>query len=191
MDDLYNAKPLRHPRPRAPCHKILQPSLVACLDSLVDPTVCLRVGASSCEVGQRSRGLLTGTQSAMLLSRVPVLEVAMRRAPFWHQWGYRTDDGSSIALASWVDNLFSAAQSAADAVAILHDAELHLEAQRGLLMGDDSKQFMPARGATDEKLIGKGWEKVRHFKGLAHWISHDGSIEHSWNGTKRSVWQAW
>ena len=68
---------------------------------------------------------------------MPVEDVVQKRHHVWEQLCYKTDH-VALALATYVDNIFSTGSCAEDAVAVLRDCELHLDELWGLKIGDDS-----------------------------------------------------
>lgn len=90
-------------------------------------------------------GVHTGTRTAGLIGRIPVEDVIQRRHPVWEITSFKTDQ-CSLALSTYVDNIFSTDTCAEDALAILEDCEQYLGECWSLKIGEDSKSFMCARG---------------------------------------------
>ena len=90
------------------------------------PCVLLQFNSVSVPIQSRSIGALTGTRTAGLSGRIPVEDVIQKRHHIWEQFCFKTDS-SSLALATYIDNIFSTGSCAEGAVEILKDCELHLQ----------------------------------------------------------------
>ena len=69
-------------------------------------------------------GVLTGIRTAGLMGRIE--DVILKRHEVWEQLFFKTD-ADALALATYVDNLFSTGSCAEDAIAILSGCEVHLD----------------------------------------------------------------
>ena len=95
----------------------------------------------------------------------------------WEELPFKTDT-DTIALATYVDNIFSTGHSAEDAFSILQDCEHHLALSWNLQIGDDSKAFMCALGCPTPSYQTRDWA---HFHGdtftaLGHTLADNGRI---------------
>ena len=104
---------------------------------------------------------------------------------------FKTDD-SALALAVYIDNIFSTGTSADDAVAILQDCEHHLYHSWALSIGGDSKMFMCARGCRMPDSTIKEWAHScgDTFAALGHVLSDDGRIQPCLSATLGKMWRS-
>ena len=155
------------------------------------PCVLLQFNSVSVPIQSRSIGALTGTRTAGLLGRIPVEDVIQKRHHIWEQFCFKTDS-SSLALATYIDNIFGTGSCAEDAVEILKDCELHLQNLWGLSIGIDSKSFMCAQGCSEPDDQTKAWahEYGNTFKALGHILADNGSIQPCLTATLASMWRA-
>ena len=155
------------------------------------PVVELCFGTGTVIVQGRSVGALTGTRTAGVLGRIPVEDVIQRRHREWEHFCFKTDT-SQLALAVYIDNIFSTGSCAEDAIAILRDCERHLQELWELAIGDDSKYFLCARGCREPGASSLQWahEHSNTFKALGHTLTDDGSIQPCLTGTLASMWRA-
>ena len=115
---------------------------------LINILINIHIGAVSVSIFKRCRGVFTGTQTASLLSRIPVQQIAKLRAPAWKQLGFSTNDEHAVSFMARADNLFSATYNMESAVCILEDAALWLKRVWNLDINGDSKQCLAAKGDT-------------------------------------------
>jgi len=155
------------------------------------PPVSLSWGIASTTVEGRSVGALTGTRTAGLLGRVPVEDVILQRHQVWERWGFKTST-DVLALATYVDNIFSAGTSAEDAVAILKDCEHHLFQSWNLKIGADSKTFMCSRGCLTPQPDTIAWAHSYGdtFAALGHILGDNGRITPCVSHTLSNMWRA-
>ena len=166
--------------------------LAACLLRLhMCPAVLITFANCEVGIGSRTVGVLTGTRTAGLLGRIPVEDVIQKRHHIWEQYCFKTDH-DALALATYVDNLFSTGRSVGEAVAILQDCELHLQSAWGLSIGGDSKSFMAARGAPapDPEAIDWAHSYGPTFAALGHTLADNGSIKPCCSNTIAAMWRA-
>ena len=138
------------------------PLAVAAVRLHTAPKMFIRVGTKTVQFGARTRAILTGSTSAAVLAKTPILNIARKRCRIWSQLGFRTAGGGCVSLVSWADNLLAAGPSADTAVAILEDAELYLRSDWILGISPDSRQYMTARGGViaEQDLAPRGWQIV-------------------------------
>ena len=156
------------------------------------PPIEMSVRETVVVIGRRSRGVLTGTRSAGIAGRIPLLDVSSQRSHVWSQWAAKYGS-STLACGSFVDNLFTAAHSVSEAVAILSDAELHLNSRWRLDFKEDSKQVLPAHGYDDDDLFHTdlvGWELVSQMPCLGHSLSSDAGIGTEFDNITGKMWAA-
>jgi len=168
------------------------PSAAACFLRLhCCPSVSLSWGVASVTIAGRTVGALTGTRSAGLLGRVPVEDVIQQRHQVWEQYGFKTTT-DVLALAIYVDNIFSTGSCAEDAVSILQDCEHHLLSLWNLRIGEDSKSFMCARGCSPPLPQTVGWSHSNGdtFAALGHILADDGRISPCVSQTLANMWKS-
>jgi len=173
-------------------HRGFDVRLSACLLRLhVCPAVIITFARCEVAIGNRTIGVLTGTRTAGLLGRIPVEDTIQKRHHVWEQYCFKTDH-HALALATYVDNLFSTGVSVVEAVAILQDCELHLQSAWGLSIGRDSKSFMAARGAPapDPEAIAWAHSHGATFTALGHTLADNGSIKPCFSNTIGAMWRA-
>ena len=98
---------------------------------------------------------------------------------------FRTDSGL-ITLATWVDNLFSAADSAGNAIKVLSDLEDTLRCRWKLDLGKTSSLYMVCEGGEVGNC--EGWKHTDQFLVLGHTLSRNGSTRPCWEKTRRAMW---
>ena len=84
------------------------------------PPLSLMVGSQLVTLPPRSRGVMTGAQSAGILSRIPIESVARKRWHVWREFGFHFDT-SCISFGNWADNLFAASHDTDSVAFILED----------------------------------------------------------------------
>ena len=103
------------------------------------PTIVIAAKGTSCTIGLRSRGVLTGTRSANTLGRVPMIDFADKHPQEIIANGFKTD--SSIAgLSSFVDNLLAIGHSIHSVTSILDTCCAFLARQWALTVEDSTKE---------------------------------------------------
>lgn len=156
------------------------------------PPVHLTVGNEVCRFLRRTRGTLTGTRTAVVAGRVPLLDVAKERQHVWEQlciWY----SGRAMAVSSFVDNVYTCAHSVENAVAVLEDLELFLRERWRLTFGADSRKVLMANGydtrGLDISLLAR-WQVATCSNCLGHWLQSDGGIAYDLKDTKAKMWRA-
>lgn len=86
------------------------------------PSIVLRVASASAICMYWTCGVTTGSRSAAVAVRIPLIAIARKRAPEWAGRGFCTSTFRS-ALGAYVDNICSIAYSASSAIWILEDLE--------------------------------------------------------------------
>ena len=156
------------------------------------PSVILKVSSCDITLSSRTKGVFTGSRSAVQAGRIPILDVTARRLHVWDQWS-RQCNGVSFSLASYVDNLFTAAESASLAAAILEDAELHLIQYWGLRYGTDSMKILPAAGyrfeATERQSLHR-WDVTTSMSCLGFVLQGTGAITDDFDDALHKAWGA-
>jgi len=157
----------------------------------VCPVVSLGFGEARVSFATRTVGGLTGTRTAGLLGRVPVEDVVQCRHQVWEKSCFKTDE-DFLALAVYIDNIFSTGCDADAAVSILVDCETHLQQRWGLSISKDSKSFLCARGCPPPKSETEEWAHTHGdtFAALGHTLADDGRIEPCLTATIASMWRS-
>ena len=155
------------------------------------PSLRLSVGSSSCEIRARTSGFFTGTRPAGVAARIPLLDVPLALQGSWPTRASIYND-VCCAVGSYVDNLVSLAPSHQAAVGILEDFGAELTSRWQLTYGDDSREFLPARGYPEDELErnpAPGWKCCDTMRCLGHWLSSDGSIGVDCRNTIAAMWK--
>lgn len=98
------------------------------------------------ELAGRTRGMWTGSRTAVAAGRVPIIDLVLQRCGAWTTHGFGIE-GPCLTFAAYVDNLVAYSWSAGGARAILNDAEAHLAVRWGLSIKPTSREFLQPRGA--------------------------------------------
>ena len=130
----------------------------------------IRVGDSHAMIERRTISVLMGTRSAAAAGRIPIIDVASKRAHIWSELAFSTPK-RSFALGTFVDNLFSTGTTAEDAITILEDAAVHLKQIWKLHIGDGLKEFVLAAGSLSGQHFPSGWRRGEELRCLGHIIS--------------------
>ena len=125
------------------------------------------------EIGPRSVGVLTGSRSACEIGRVPLLDAAMHRLHVWNELGLQTDT-HTFSMATFVDNIFSAADNAQSAVAIVEDVRQWLRQRWRLELKEGSLEALPALGGSCRDSLPPGWACVRSMRCVGHILTLNG-----------------
>ena len=154
------------------------------------PVIYVTAGECRAAVGVRSAGSLTGSRVAGALGRIPLLSVANARSAHWERLGYKIN-GAALTVAFYVDNMYSLAHSAADAVSILEDLEQHLLSDWSLRIKPSSRSVcVPRGGQMHESHDESKWPVLQHFPVLGHVLDASGSSWPCWQATKTKMWRA-
>ena len=136
-------------------------SIIAAATSLqLFVLVLFWVGSASALVGCRTRGGFTGANLALNLSRILVESAIRALLPQLQPLGFEITETYSIAVAVWIDNVYTFSESATDATALADLIQAYLRDQWRLRIKPSSKQILVPRGAgaveTDES-----WEVLQ------------------------------
>ena len=172
--------------------RIPEPLIAAAIRLHVDPYIILHLHDHSFPVGRRAKGLHTGCQTAAVLGRVPIEEVAYARAHIWLHHKFDISPFHGPCFANWCDNVFAFGDSQEDAVAFLEDLQLHLQLHWGLRISDNSKAILTPRHSLEvpECLVERGRSKPTIFKALGRFYSDNGNTEEAWQLLKPCLWRA-
>ena len=138
------------------------------------------------------KGVHTGSQTAAILGRIPIEDVARSRAHIWleHKFDIAPYDGPCFA--NWCDNVFASGATQADAAAIIEDLDIHLRHQWDLRLSGDAKSMILPRHSTgiSAELVNKGWQQTACFSALGRHYADNGSTELAWQILKPRLWRA-
>ena len=153
------------------------------------PLLELSVGSCSHRIDARTLGVFTGTRSAGVAARIPLLDVALALQDGWPR---RASSYNNVccAVGSYVDNLVSLAASPSDAMDVLEEFGYELNSRWQLSFGAESKEFIVARGFPANELDQRpGWKHCDGMRCLGHWLSSDGGTTVELRSTIASMWK--
>jgi len=163
--------------------------VAVCLRVQLVPVIQLSVlGVAFC-IKNRTKGGITGTRLAGALGRIPIYELIRSREPSWRMLGFKIHDGV-LTMPTYIDNLYAIAGSVENAIAIMSDAEQHLQAKWALSLKADSKLVTSsATGAelSDGQWI-EGYKYVANFPVLGRLVNHGGSLAVPFAETVKRMW---
>ena len=139
------------------------------------PQLILKVASGAATFAKRSIGVYTGSRSAAAAGRIPLLDIARKRADSWAEKAY-SQNGCQCALASFVDNLLTAGPTPEAVISVLEDCSNELAAGWQLSIGADSKEIMPCKEYRPLGQIPPEWQQQETFRTLGHRIDNDGGI---------------
>ena len=113
-------------------------------------------GQQSCQVRARSRGGLTGSNLALLLSRIPVESAFSNLNDALSTCSYRLDCGS-LKAAVYVDNIYTISRYASSTTMQMELVLSFLRDEWGLATKAQSKRLLIVKGADNDGLVGTDW----------------------------------
>ena len=93
-----------------------------------------------------------------------------------------------MAVATWIDNIFTFANSATNALAMAYDCENHLVSKWGLRIKASSRAILVCKGG-DISNIGPEWKLDKILEVLGHRISYDAGIRTEWRHWRPILWK--
>ena len=93
-------------------------------------------------------------------------------------------------MATFVDNIFSAADNAQSAVAIVEDVRQWLRQRWRLELKEGSLEALPALGGSCRDSLPPGWACVRSMRCLGHILTPNGSIGPDFEECLQQMWRA-
>ena len=150
--------------------------------------ISLLRGASDLLLGKRSSGGLTGSKLALLLSRVPIFDTMAELSFGLLPMGFKTDL-TNLLFASYVDNIYVAANFCEDALACLKAFFRYLADCWGLELKSGSESLLVPPGADISKVPDPSIV-VHETKVLGWRIRGDGSMSTQWAWLERVMWAA-
>ena len=152
------------------------PLLAATLRFQILSKLVLYVGCSQALAKRRSSGGLTGSNVALLISRVPVestmLELELNIRPLALDVGI-----GQLCCASYIDNLYTASTGVSGATTSMELILAHLRDVWGLQVKSGSKHVIACKNCSDMHTIGSGWchDEVAEILG---WLIQSNSGTH-------------
>ena len=136
----------------------------------------------------RSKGGLTGSNVALTMARVPIELTAAELYETCALKGF--DIGiARLVFATYVDNVFSVANSATDAYENLRDFFRHLASRWELSLKDNSVSLLASKGHDFSEFVPEANVPVRETVEILGWIVHNtGSIGPQWSTAVRQAW---
>ena len=144
---------------------------------------------SNAMISNRCRGGLTGSRVAGQLGRVPVQATIQALLPSFRQLAW-SHEGVTLAVASFVDNLYFVAPTAWKATRM---ADLFAEALSQWWDQDikpTSRQVLPVFGAETSDVTSDAWEVLSCMTVLGHAIDNRGSVDKDFRVTQTKMWRA-
>ena len=153
------------------------------------PSIQIFIFGSKATIRNRCRGGLTGSRLAGQLGRIPVRATIDMLLPSFRKFAW-SHEGVTLAVASFVDNLFFVAPTAWKATRM---GDLFAESL--LLHWDQeikptSRQVLPVFGAEVTDVTSESWEMVSCMQVLGHAIDNRGSIDRDFRMTQIKMWRA-
>ena len=169
----------------------MSPPAAACLLRFqMLPRAVLHIGSREVPVLGRCVGGLTGSRVAGAMGRIPVEDTMALRRLHWLKWAYHLDDGTSLMVCTYVDNLFSCSTSVQGAINILEDFEDQLQRRWGLFIKPSSRMVMPCKGSRETSRDSIRWPLASTFPCLGHMRQADAGIRQCYTNVKRQMWKA-
>ena len=150
------------------------------------PVIELSVASLQLDIHSRFRGSLTGSRSAGAAARIPVECAVIECARRSGHKGFLIG-GVNLTFATYVDNIFSAGDTAANAVKLLDGVAEYLKSQWSLDIKGSSREVMVVAGGDTTFQSRFSWKKVTELFCLGHLISNNGSIKADWEATTQKV----
>ena len=152
-------------------------------------SVCVYAGACCSCTANRCRGGLTGSQLALLLSKVPVESSFAELNDAMEVHSFKTD-AFVLKACVYIDNLYTVGHSASAATAQMEQLLTFLRNKWGLSAKPGSKCVLPAEGSDVTELNGDGWTVEKTSIVLGHHIQGNGGIDISWKHLTAKMWKA-
>ena len=92
----------------------------------------------------RTRGVLTGSRSAVLMGRVPTYDIFAWNHRSWIAKGFHLTNDRFLRVALWVDRFFVVLSHASHGISILDTIEADLQSHWGLHFGESSARRRPS-----------------------------------------------
>ena len=157
------------------------------LQLLTSLVVC--VGVSTAIIAKRSIGGLTGSRTALLLSRIPVESTLIDLFHDLENLGLDLD-GCRLCAASYIDNLFTVGLGVSSCTSALELILGHLADVWSLNVKPGSKTIICCRGCPDIQAVGSDWELQDVCVVLGWTFQSDAGTGHAWQNVKAKLWRA-
>ena len=165
------------------------PLAVACLRHQLLPPLTLNLHGATASICNRCRGGLTGSRVAGQMGRVPVQATIHAILPSLMKNAWSCED-VTLAVASYVDNVWFLSETAYHATAMADLFASHLLQHWGQRIKPCSKQVLPVFNAPDDSITDDSWEVVSVMRVLGHLIDSNGSIDEDFKLTQKKMWRA-
>ena len=153
----------------------------------VVPAVRIKFDIVQFQLRERTRGLLTGTRSANIASRIPIGDACLALAPKLLLLGYKTPH-ATLAVSSWVDNLTAIARDVEGACQILELIREFLRQHWKLEYKASSLECLSVKPIGVE--IYKDYTVKANLDLLGHFISANGRWDYAWAEVRKRVFRA-
>ena len=139
-------------------------------------------------IRNRCIGGLTGSRTAEVFARLPVEDAVSLHAQSWLDRGLGFQ--KQISIGTWVDNAFVLSDSVNGATCLLNELEAYLSQQWALSIKPSSREFMAVWGAEDADESVDGYQNVKVFKALGHFVQYNGSVEICFKNAVNNAWRS-
>ena len=123
-------------------------------------------------IRNRCIGGLTGSRTAEVFARLPVEDAVSLHAQSWLDRGLGFQ--KQISIGTWVDNAFVLSDAVNGATCLLNELEAYLSQQWALSIKPSSREFMAVWGSEDADESVDGYQNVKVFKALGHFVQYNG-----------------
>eukprot|EP00928_Gymnodinium_smaydae_P021212 TRINITY_DN18258_c1_g1_i1.p1 TRINITY_DN18258_c1_g1~~TRINITY_DN18258_c1_g1_i1.p1 ORF type:complete len:557 (+),score=32.02 TRINITY_DN18258_c1_g1_i1:406-2076(+) len=170
----------------------------------VCPAIQIRRGSRVATIGVRLLGALTGSRTAGICGRIVVADAIRSSYDVWKHVAFNFA-GNTIALMTWIDNLYAFGKDAQAARFILESIAVELQRKWQLTFKAGSCMCMYFQRPGDriehldqdiasaneiEKADGSMWCYTRVFEILGHRICANGSIVHDFDAVVKIMMRA-
>ena len=161
----------------------------ACLRHQLVPLVIISISGFTATVTSRCIGGLTGSRLAGQLGRTPVQASLLDLLPALQPlaWSF---DGVTVAVASFVHNLYYLSASTGRATKMGDMFEDHLLRHWGQAIKPSSTQVLPVLETDDDVPSSGSWDVVSSMNVLGHAIQNSGSVAIDYRTTEIKMWKA-
>lgn len=148
------------------------------------------LGSSEAQIAPRPIGALTGSRTAMSLGRIPVCDVLNQALPELRKRAMSIGTGPKSVASIYVDNLWTAAAKANDAIRNLEVIEAQLAERWNFHIKVGSEELILPKGHR-QAFNERGFAVVQELRVLGHVVAHSGSNRPDLNMCRRKLWQAY
>ena len=182
----YDSMPLSHVV-QVLINKGIDPGLCcAVLACQLCPIIILCLLGAEAVVSNRSLGGITGTRLAGVLGHVIVMDLIEVKATSWNPYAFPLGN-SSLACATWIDNIFTFSKSCAGAAQILEQIEQYLLQKWSLEIKASSRSMLVCRGG-DTSAVPPNYECSSSLNVLGHHVQCDAGARAEWRSMRGMLW---